>query len=498
MLNHENYKNIMDSIDLSNINDDKIYELAENSITANLHSTNIANTFSIHKQKSLKTYFKVALTAAALVTLSCISVFAYENYTKYIQTNRNAGNTHEYASGSDTNTQELNSSKLDGKLNVTVKKVTSDNQNMYIIVNVATKDGSPLMPSYGFDVASANSNRFETAYITDGTQKYPISTVSRTDDMSDEASATFELHYKASSSPGYSSPDSNISNPQLSKLKDSKISLVLNNFTYPIVHNTDIKFNQDNMLSVFEKVSSGNEIAFSNEYSDVTIVKMEKTQYTSESDTRIHPALAITYNIPNKDNIQDVVNFMMFNRVTGVSYNPVGNFNIATETLESIYTIDENGFVTVTYTCTKDSDFPNNLENYILTGDSEITREIIAGDWTFEIPVEISDELVYEPNQTFIFCGDLINIYKVELTDSSIYVHAQTIQKDIAEANEDDSNIAIDLVMSDGTKISAGDKYDAAYSEQTGLFYEQIDLETLVDSEDVIGFYIRDFYISLK
>ncbi|MBQ4282739.1 MAG: DUF4179 domain-containing protein [Lachnospira sp.] len=478
MLNHKDYKNALDSISLSHISDDAIYSMESNSTT-------------FKKSKGLQVTFNtVAAVAVAIIGLSCVTVSAYDVFNRYNQPNKNAGKTHEYAEGETDKSIDLNITKNDNNVNITVDNVKIDSTNMYITIDVATTDGSALMSTSVLNVASLINNQFESAYLTTGSDKYYITETTRVDDCKDATSATYELHYMADAG--------NSSNPKLTAFKGSDIMLVLKNLTYPLVNNADIGFTQTNLASILAQSSSGNAVTFSKTYPNASIVKVEKTQHIADDAIASCPAIAITYKADSESTLLNIINLKLFNKTTGVSTWPISDLKGENhEVRETLYTVDDNGYITVTYTTGKDENLHDNLSNYILTGDSVTTTEVVSGEWSFKIPVDnIADELVYTPNVSIEVQGTSINIHKVVLTDSNLQFYGKETSGIFDSDSGHDGTIT--LVMNDGSKIVQSNNSSRSYDSNTRTFDCDCTFEKLVNSEDVVGFYFNNQYLKLK
>jgi len=488
------------------------------------------------EQKPVRQYrwsLRAAYIAITLVVLSSASVFAYE-YHQYKLSNSTGFKNHEYLSTENGNVQTIDQTTTSDNISATLKEVKADESNMYVTVVFKTKDGSDLIKSTEDSVAMMGNQGFEKAYFVVDNTNVDFTMVSRTDDYSDATQAIFELTYS----------DSAVSIPSL---VGKNISVVLENYYYQVATSQTLGFaysdvrtmlnnvklagdNDFSKIGVYMRYADGTEfpaytlnagnekLYFSKKYPGTYIDNVGIHEFGELNKKYLYVSI-----VPESDEVRKQIlseedtlsrssNLEMFNVEDGkyaFSQQPyikvsdggiITMKNVADGTITKVdvggkCVQPDDGRIVLIFGIRETSDLTiEQLKNYVIRTDYAEENKTVDTTLNFTFNLDYVNEMLsYDVNKIYQRNEATAAVDKITISDSYIKIEGT------GESNFGwKEHGKIYLILSDGTKVDAGQKIGGEYSYNTGIFILDSKLSTLVDADDVTGIELWGETIELK
>ncbi len=489
-MDFDKYKNAIDKMDINTISDDEIYKMFEkNKFNKEVHSM---------KNKILKNAIRFAAIAAGIITISGASVFAYDEINKYVHYNQSKNrylNPHEYINGITSTTQKIGKAAESNNFKVTVLDIKGDSLGIYATIQVETLDNSPVIKSTEFNIAQNGPASFKSAYLTDGTHKYELTSHNITDESLPSNVATFELSY---SQPG--AMTDTVTMIDVDALNNGNAALVLNNLFYYVNNIESIDFTYANLEALNNAVAVSTEpVVFSQKYPDITISNIS----TGNNEKYNYPCIFVTYNYNTEKDLETIKSTLhLFNNTTGEIIFPAREYTTG-DNYNAIPVSESDGEITLAYFQPGDYEFGKDMSIYKIIGNFNVTTTTEFGSWSFDIPTNFSKHYEYTPDTTLTLFNGENKVDKIIISDSTLIVDF-TAAEDSYDFFLDKNfpRFSLTLAFSDGSTYKIGDSYAGSYTK-TNMISINVLLNKLINSNEVVGIYIDDEtgntnYIELK
>lgn len=488
-MNFDKYKNAIDKIDISTISDDKIYKMFEkNQFNKEVHPM---------KNKIFKNAVRFAAIAAGVVAISGVSVFAYGEISKYVHYNQSRNrylDSHEYIDGVASTTQKIGKSAKSNNFKVTVLDIKGDSLGIYATVQIETLDNSPVIKSTEFNVAQNGPASFKSAYLTDGTHIYTLSSHNKTDESQFSNIATFELSYRCQDLLyGGDAID-------VDALNNGNVSLVLNDLCYYVNNIENIDFTYNTLESLQNAVVTSDEpISFSQKYPDISISNIS----TGNEEKYSYPCIFVTYNYKTEKDLETIKSTLhLFNNTTGEMIFPYRKYG-AGDTYTVIPVSEDEGEITLAYFQPGDYELGKDMSIYKIIGDFNVTTTTEFGSWNFDVSTNLSKHHEYTPDTTVTLFNGENKVNKIIISDTTLLVEfSETEQYSESFLGRENPDVTFTLAFLDGSTYEIGRNYGGSVLKDNRTFIDAL-LNKLINSNEVVGIYINDEtgntnYIELK
>lgn len=488
-MNFDKYKNAIDKIDISTISDDEIYKMFEKKqFNKEVHSM---------KNKIFKNAVRFAAIAAGVVAISGASVFAYDEISKYIHYNQSRNrylNPHEYIDSAASTTQKIGKSTESNNLKVTVLDIKGDSLGIYATVQIETLDNTPVIKSTEFNVAQNGPASFQSAYLTDGTHIYTLSSHNKTDESQSSNIATFELSYHCQDLLyGGEAID-------IDALNNGNASLVLNNLRYYVNNIENIDFTYNNLEALQNAVAASDEpISFSQKYPDISISNIS----TGNEEKYNYPCIFVTYNYKTEKDLETIKSTLhLFNNTTGEMIFPSREYGTGNN-----YTVipvsEDEGEITLAYFQPGDYELGKDMSIYKIIGNFNVTTTTESGSWSFDVSTNFSKHHEYTPDTTVTLFNGENKVDKIIISDTTLLAtFSETEQYSDSFLGKGNPDVTFTLAFLDGSTYEIERNYGGSVNKDHSTFIDA-QLKQLIDSSKVVGIYINDEtgntnYIELK
>lgn len=479
-MNFDKYKNAIDKIDISTISDDEIYKMFEKKqFNKENHSM---------KNKIFKKAMRFAAIAAGVVVISGASVFAHGEISKYIHYNQSRNrylDPHEYINSAAGTTQEINTTAESNNLKVTVLNIKGDSLGIYATVQVETLDNTPVIKSTEFNVAQEGPAAFESAYLTDGTHIYKLSSCNKTDESQPSNTATFELSHCFNNLIWYEGDFIDVD-----ALNNGNVSLVLNGLYYYVNNIENINFTYNNLKDLQNAVASSDKpISFSQKYPNISISNIS----TGNHEKYDYPCIFVTYNYQTEEDLETIKSTLhLFNNTTGEIIFPSREYGTG-DTYAVVPVSESDGEITLCYYQPGDHELGKDMSIYKIIGDFNVTTTKESGKWSFDISTNFSKHHEYTPDSTITLLNGENRIDKIIISDSTFLAEfTGTNQSSGFSLDKGEPRLLFTLAFSDGSTYEIGTSYGGNYNIDTKKVFINSSLRQLIDSNEVIGIYIND------
>lgn len=465
---------------------------------------------------------KAAVVAGVLIAVSGGSVYAYNQYVaKYSMSNTASsldhmgqsvdedGNVYSYDAAQKVNETAVSSSDA---LSVEATNVITEAHQAVITLAVKSKNGEPIVYNDETRLSYPARQRFETAMVI--IDDVPISGsgvssgvwVQRVDDASVPSEARFELTVRASSVDFAG--------------KDMKVRLT--NFVDSWEVTKGIGFSYDSVADIlaqgkaadsssFKKVEKGKyadgssqyeyalnpgsyKIKFSEQYPDAYIDNMGFGPRTDYDNTN---AFYITV-VPGR--YADALEKLCFqNKTTGMMYNSTSIRKLDDGRIQVSVSPNQDRQYSRTNSGVYQNSTTDMLKNYRLVlnnPDKEpLTGNRYEGTWEFTVKSDESQAVADRVLKNLDITPDITSNYavtgirQVTLTDTEFAMEFDT---DYTKWGNDKTLFtkfqkSIKIVMSNGSKISLGNKVGGGWSDRETAAEMDGRLPTFIDADDAVG-----------
>ena len=488
-MNFDKYNNAIDKIDINTISDDEIYKMFETKqLNKNAHPM---------KNKIFKNTIRFAAIAVGVVAISSASVFAYDEINKYVHYNQSKNrylNPHEYINGITSTTQKIGKAAESNNFKVTVLDIKGDSLGIYATIQVETLDNSPVIKSTEFNIAQNGPASFKSAYLTDGTHKYELTSHNITDESLPSNVATFELRYSQ-----YGAMIDTVTIIDVDALNNGNAALVLNNLVYYVNNIESIDFTYANLEALNNAVAVSTEpVVFSQKYPDITISNIS----TGNDEKYNYPCIFVTYNYKTEKDLETIKSTLhLFNNTTGEIIFPAREYTTG-DNYNAIPVSESDGEITLAYFQPGDYEFGKDMSIYKIIGNFNVTTTTEFGSWAFDVSTNFSKHHKYTPNTSFVLLNGENILNQIIISDSTLIAEFSETEKTLEPFIHKRNKVTFTLAFSDGSTYEIKDNYGASYSK-TNITSIDASLNKLIDSSKVVGIYINDEtgntnYIELK